>query len=271
MKKILIILNESHIPQQVIKRAIHIAKETNSLLEAVFINDINGLNFGYPFPNDLYLLGDKVRAETRTAESMRLLESIAKEFKDECNEHSVEHKIEIDKAVSLKHLISLSSFADLIIADSKSDSDEYSLKDLLADAHCPLLLVSKNAEPFNKIFVAYDGSASSMYAVKMFSYIFPEYINFNVHFFQITDGEIDEIAHLGEIKSWATMHFSNIKFELIKGGIKKEMVGHLLDGSEKAIIVMGAYSGSSIARLFLKSTSESVINETNASLFITHQ
>ena len=45
MKKILIILNESHIPQQVIKRAIHIAKETNSLLEAVFINDINGINF----------------------------------------------------------------------------------------------------------------------------------------------------------------------------------------------------------------------------------
>ena len=223
MKKILVILNESHVPQQVIKRAIHIAKESNSLLEAVFINDINGFNFGYPFPNDLYLLGEKVRAEIRTAENMRLLENIAQEFKNDCNEHSVEYKIEIDKAVSIKHLINLSSFADLIIADSKSDSDEYSLKDLLADAHCPLLLVSKNSEPVAKVYVAYDGSASSMYAVKMFSYIFPEYMNFNIHFFQITAGDIDEIVHLDEIKSWATMHFSNIKFEMIKGSIKKRI------------------------------------------------
>ena len=271
MKKILIILNESHIPQQVIKRAIHIAKESKSLLEAVFINDINGLDFDYPFPNDLFLLGEKVRAETRTEESMKLLESMAQVFKDECNEQGIEYKIEIDKAVSLKHLITLSSFADLIIADSKSDSDEYSLKDLLADAHCPLLLVSKNAEPVAKVYVAYDGSASSMFAVKMFSYIFPEYMNFNIHLFQIASGDTTAITHLDEIKSWATKHFSNINFELIKGNTKIELVEHIRQGSEKAIIVMGAYSGSSVARLFLKSTAESVINETNASLFITHQ
>ncbi len=271
MKKILIILNESHIPQQVIKRAIHIAKESNSILKAVFINDINGLNFGYPFPNDLYLMGEKVRAETRTEESMKLLESLAQQFKDECNEQGINYTIEIDKAVSIKHLINLSSFADLIIADSKSDSNEYSLKDLLADAHCPLLLVSKNAEPIEKIYVAYDGSASSMYAVKMFSYIFPEYKNFNVHLFHIAAGDSSAIPHLDEIKSWASKHFSNIKFELITGSTKKQLVEHIRQGSEKTIIVMGAYSGSSITRLFLKSTAESVINETNASLFITHQ
>ena len=271
MKKILIILNESHIPQQVIKRAIHIAKESNSLLEAVFINDINGLNIGYPFPNDLFLLGEKVRSETRTEESVKLLESLAQQFKDECNEQGIEYTIEIDKAVSIKHLINLSSFADLIIADSKSDSDEYSLNDLLADAHCPLLLVSKNAEPIEKIFVAYDGGASSMYAVKMFSYIFPEYKNFPVQFFHIASGDIDAIPNVAEIKSWASKHFFNVQFELIEGSTKKELVEYIRQGSEKAIIVMGAYSGSFIARLFLKSTAESVINETNVSLFITHQ
>ena len=271
MKKILILLNESHVPQRVIKRAIQIAKESNSLLEAVFINDINGLNFGYPFPNDLYLLSEKVRSETRSEESLKILVSTAQVFKDECNEQGIEYKIEIDKAVSLKHLITLSSFADLIIADSKSDSDEYSLKDLLADAHCPLLLVSKNAEPVAKVYVAYDGSPSSMYAVKMFSYIFPEYMNFNIHFFQIASGDTIAITNLDEIKCWANKHFSNVKFELINGSTKKELVDHISHGSEKALIVMGAYSGSSIARLFLKSTAESVINETNASLFITHQ
>lgn len=258
-------------PWQAIKRAIHIAKESNSLLEALFVNDINGLNFGYPFPNDLYLTGPAVRAATRTAESNELLKSIAQVFRDECDEHNIEYKIEIDKAVSIKHLISLSSFADLIIADSKSDSDEYSLRDLLADAHCPLLLISKNAEQFEKIFIAYDGSASSMYAVKMFSYIFPEYKDFPVEFFFITAAEVNEIPDLIELKNWTLKHFTNAKFEIVRGTSKKQLAEHVRTGSEKVIIVMGAYSGSSIARLFLKSSAEAVISETNASLFITHQ
>ncbi|MBC7866476.1 MAG: universal stress protein [Gloeobacteraceae cyanobacterium ES-bin-316] len=271
MKKILLILNESHIPHQVIQRAIQIAKKSNSLLEAVFINDVDGFSYGYPFPNDLYLSGGDVTAETRTAVSMRLLGNIAQEFKNDCNDQGVEYKIEISKSVSLKRLINLSSFADLMIADSLSDSAEYSLKDLLADAHCPLLLISQNAEPIEKIFVAYDGSPSSMYAMKMFSYIFPEHINLHVHFFQIAYRDDVEIRHLNEIKSWASMHFSNIKFELIKGNTKEELVKHIMLHSERNIVIMGAYSASSITRLFFKSTAESVIKETNASLFITHQ
>ena len=270
MKKILIILNESYVPQQVIKRAIHIAKESDSLLEAIFINDINGLKFGYPFPNDLYLLSENFRAETRSTQSMNLLESLAQQFRDECNKEGIEYKVEIDKAVSIKHLLTLSSFADLIIADSKSDSDEYSLKDLLADAHCPLLLISKHAEPVEKIFVAYDGSASGMYAMKMFTYIFPEYKNLPINFFHIAAKDVEAIPHVEEIESWASKHFSNISFELIRGSVKTELVELIRPASEKNIIVMGAYSGSSITRLFLKSTAELVINETNSSLFITH-
>ena len=65
----------------------------------------------------------------------------------------------------------------------------------------------KNAEAVTKVYVDYDGSASSMHAVKMLSYIFREYMNFNIRFFQIAAGDINEIAHLDEIKSWATMHF----------------------------------------------------------------
>lgn len=271
MKKILIILNESRISQHVIQSAINIAKESRSILEAVFLNDISSLNFGYPFPNDLFLAGEKFSSKSRSEESMRLIQSDVQLFKDTCEEFKIEYKIEIDKTVSLTHLIDLSRFSDLIIADSGSDSDEYSLKDILLDAHCPVLLVSRNAEPIAKIFLAYDGSPSSMYAIKMFSYIFPELKNLPAHFFQIASENITEIPQLNEIKVWASKHFSNLNFKLIAGNARKELVEYIKQDSEKVIVVMGAYSGSSIARLFLKSMSESVINETNASVFITHE
>ena len=52
---------------------------------------------------------------------------------------------------------------------------------------------------------------------------------------------------------------------------KNVLAEHIRPDSEKTIIVMGSYSGSSISRLLFKSTAELVINETHANLFITHQ
>ncbi len=270
MKKMLLILNVRHTPAKVVTTAVRMAKESNSLLEAIFLDDTGALNLSYPFPNDMYMTSELVSARNVSQERIDLMLSLAAEFRDECESSKIEFTIEIDRTVSVAHLISMSRFADLIIADSKDDSDEYSLKDLLADAHCPLLLVSKYADPINKICIAYDGTTSSMNAAKMFSYIFPEYKDYNVQFFQIAGAETTSIEHLDEIESWASKHFTNINFKLISGNVKNELLEFIRAGSEKTILVMGAYSASAITRLFLKSTSEAVINETNASLFITH-
>ena len=219
----------------------------------------------------MYLTEKKLSEESRSEESLRSIESVVQVFKDACGEFEIEYKIEIDKTVSLKHLIDLSCFSDLIIADSRSDSNEYSFKDILADAHCPVLLVPWNAASAEKIFLAYDGTSSCMYAIKMFSYIFSEFKDLPAQFFHIASSDVTEIPNANEVKNWASAHFSNLNFKLIKGTAKKELVEYIKQDSEKAIVVMGAYSRSSISQLFLKSMAESVINETNASLFITHE
>lgn len=270
MKKILIVLNETHIPQHVIQKAIEIAKESGSHLEAVFLNDISALNFGYPFLNDLYLTRERLSTESRLEETIKLMKAEAQAFKDKCNQFNIPCKIEIDQTVSIPHLIELSSFSDLIIADSRADSDEYNFKDILSDSHCPVLLVPWDTEPAEKIFLAYDGTNTSMYAIKMFSYIFPELRSLPVQFFHIATGDMAEIPHLSAIKDWISTHFSTVNYELLSGNTRKGLVEHVKQDSGKIIIVMGAYSRSSVSRLFLKSMIEPVINETNASLFITH-
>lgn len=270
MKKILLILNESHLPQQVIQTAVNIANKSKSILEAVFLNDINALNYGYPFPNDLFLT-EKSRGESAAAEGTKLLNDMAKVFRDTCDGLGVEYRIDTEKAVTIKHLIMLSQFSDVMIADPQAESDDYSLKEILADAHCPLLLVPKKAVPAEKIYLVYDGSFSSMHAIKMFSYIFPEYTNLPAQFFHIGGPDMDGISHVNEIKVWASKHFSKLSFELIPANTKKELVAYMKKESEKAVLVLGAYSGSSIARLFLKNMAELIIGETSATIFITHK
>jgi len=271
MKKIIIILNESHIANQVIKRAISIAKATNSLIEAIYINDMDGLNYAYPFPNDLYLLTSPIYNESRMQESNKLLQDLAKEFSTECKAEGIAYKIDIEKYVSVAHVISLSNYADLIIADSKSNSDEYSIRDILIDANCPLLLVSRNAEQIENIVFTYDGTSSSFYAIKMFSYVFPEYKDFFIKLVHMAPTAGESIPDLIEIKSWAERHFINLKFESIKGDPRKDMVALLSENASRTLVVLGAYGRSALSRLFLKSTAESIINDTDCSLFITHR
>lgn len=43
---------------------------------------------------------------------------------------------------------------------------------------------------------------------------------------------------------------------------KKELVEYMKQDSQKALVLMGAYSRSSISRLFIKSMAESVIHKT---------
>ena len=270
MKNIIIILNESHIPHHVIATAIKIARESNSLIEAVFINDMDVLNLSYPFFNDMALIEENVSAKVIAEQRMLLMKSIIRQFRDDCDAAKVDYKINVEHEVSLSNLVALSHFADLVIADNKSDSNGYSLQDILADAHCPVLLVDINTQPVTNIHLAYDGSPAGMFAIKMFSYIFPEYQHLPTQLIYVADKEEDKIPHLNEIRSWALKHFIHISFKAIVGNAKKELVENVRQHSEKAIVVMGAYSGSAIGRLFVKSTADSIINETNASLFITH-
>ena len=105
----------------------------------------------------------------------------------------------------------------------------------------------------------------------MFSYIFPELQNLPAQFFHIASDNVTEIPHLNEIKTWASKHFSNINYKLISGNARNQLADYIRPASEKAMVVMGAYGRSSVSRLFLKSMSDYVINETNALLFIAHE
>ena len=72
-------------------------------------------------------------------------------------------------------------FADLVIINEyetftkqTEDSPTDFVKDLLDDVQCPVLVVPKEFKTIDKIVLLYDGRPSSLYAIKMFSYLLGE-------------------------------------------------------------------------------------------------
>jgi hypothetical protein len=82
MKKIMVVLNGTLTPQQLINFSINLSRSTSSLLHAVFINYASDLaEYNYPFFNDIHLTRNNLTGKKIAEENLVILERSMRLFK----------------------------------------------------------------------------------------------------------------------------------------------------------------------------------------------
>ena len=272
MKKILVILHANTIAQHVMDHSIDISKKCAATLEFIFIHsDLDFAEYNYSFPNDLSLTRNNITGKTTQEEDAELLQSNKRLVEDICKTAEINYIIHTSLTLNLGHLIELSAFSDLIITDATEESlQQYHIIDLLTGAHCPVYLVSKTAQKIEHIVLTYDGSFSSIHAIKSYANLFPGMMQLPSTLVYITHDHSDEFPREKNIKSWLPEHFKNVDFKIIHGKVANELISFVknIPGS---LTIMGSFGRSSISRLFHKSLANAVIAEGCSTLFITHR
>lgn len=102
-------------------------------------------------------------------------------FEDACREAHLNYSVHHDCNIAIQDLLHESIYADLIIIDGHETfgHDEAPIPtqficDLLTGVQCPVLVVPGVYRDIKRIMLLYDGELSSVHAIKMFSYLFPE-------------------------------------------------------------------------------------------------
>jgi nucleotide-binding universal stress UspA family protein len=277
MKKIIAVFDGTKYSESTSAYSIDLALKTNSLLVGVFIHDMRYLNFTYAYTWDQPFVDVSALDEIQKEDREKIDLNIAL-FKRACSDRGVRHKIHLDKGVPLQELLKESSFADLVVIDSHTgffalgnSKPAPFIKDLLADAHCPTLIVPHNYSEFNKTILCYDGSLSSIYAIKMFSYILPEYSKLNATVLSANENNSNHLKSGENFKDLINLHFNNINFEVLTKSNEDDLLEYLKINGENSVIVMGSYSRNAISRLIHQSFSNRVISEINVPVFIAHQ
>jgi len=218
-----------------------------------------------------------VGEETASQEDADLMSGNISLFKTICNDAGVKHKIHINITAALNKLLDESAFADLILIDSRanfnydvSEQLNASLRYLFVDAHCPVLAISETAKPPEKIIIAYDGSDSCIFAIKAFSYIFPEWKHMKVFIVTVNIHAVKHLHTEESIKDWIELHFENCEFIFLEGDLKNTFIQFVITNQENAIVVMGAYGRNAISRMFRQSLADVVLKQSTASVFLTH-
>jgi nucleotide-binding universal stress UspA family protein len=182
------------------------------------------------------------------------------------------------EAVSLDEILKQSIYADLIIADALLNvpgpvhpSINVSMRELLADAYCPVLLLREGDMPPDRVVLSYDGSYSSMQAIRSFSYLFPHLRYIPSFVVYVSGKEQKEPADLHYLKDWLPIHFDDSAIEVLPGEPADILPAFASETSGSTLLVMGAYGRSALSRLFRQSLANFLLAKTSASLFITHE
>jgi nucleotide-binding universal stress UspA family protein len=278
MKKIIAAFDGLQYSKSTRDYALDLAQKTNTHLVGVFMDDPTYTS---------YKIYELVEEEGISASKLKMLETkdrearatAATEFEKACQVSKIQFSIHHDHKLAMPALKHESIYADLLIIDSKETLTHYKeklptrfVRDIVGDAQCPVLVVPQKYKPIKKIIMLYDGEPSSVYAIKMFSYLIPEFSYLDMEV--ITVKQIGTTQHLPDnklLKEFMKRHFSTVKYVVMKGYAEAEIINYLKQGQENALVVLGSNRRNTVSRWFRDSMADSLMkNDVKLPLFIAH-
>jgi len=269
MKKILLLINDYKVPATALSFALKLALQNEATLFGIFAQSLKYSDEGYLFPGDITLTDTDLTTAKDEDEHLQFLDTSMKLFADACEAANVSFKTHSLTAKHLETLIDYSAFADLIVCEADSSPIHYSMSTFLADTHCPVLMINKDYNSTDTLVFAYDDKLSSIYAIRLFSYLFGFYKDLPVHFVSVLPTHVLGLEYDDLIREWLPLHYTNAKIEIIKGDTKNELTNYI-NRLSNPLIVMGAFGRSSLSRFFKESLANYIITQTNAPIFIAH-
>lgn len=281
MKKIVLIADTFEMKPGIIDFVAYIANLGKSKITAIFVeHQVLETN------PSIKTLGGQIYVEEITLSPEERRESDIKRkqridaFKQECLKRNIDAVVHTAQNNALKTLIHETRYADLAILDPAiSDANEFRIPsnfaiELLNHTECPVLIAPEVFDKIDDVVLAYDGSKSSVFAIKQFYYQLPELAGKNItvlHISENNDGTEHEVER-GLFKEWLDMHFAKATAIELNGDAREELYKYFMEHEQDTnkILVTGAFGRNFLSTLFKPSTAELVLKVVDIPMFIAH-
>ena len=278
MKKIIVALDAVTYNEYGLEYALGIAKRSGGMILGVFLHDMSYIYSDIPSVFELVPVEYSHIIEKQHDDGEKLALNI-KLFNERCKAEDVKHKAHFyDGTNIVDFLVKESVFADILILDehmsfTHTTSNEVSnfITDVLEEAHCPVLIVPHKFLPVENVFLCYDGSPSSVFAIKMYSYLFPSWSQKITSLISFNETSSNHLKSSENIKDLLLQHFPFLIIDVENNHETEADISKFFkENSANGFIVMGAYGRSAFSRLLKKSLADKIINEIKVPIFITH-
>lgn len=267
MKKILLAIDDGHFPEGAFEFARRMNEQEPIVLCGVFLPELD-------FAADISYTSVFVPlVENYAAASIQ--QSIDT-FKEYCTRYNINYLIHRNMGqFALKTLHHESRFADLLLlssekfyADMISGPDSF-LNNALHQAECPLIVSPEKVDFPESIILTYDGSASSVFAIKSFAMFFPWLCLRKTLLLYATSKEDTEIPYSPDIMELVQHHFVNLDVQAVNT-VPEKYFNTWLSEIGKPMVVTGAYGRSQLSRFFRHSFITDLLKIHRVPIFVAH-
>jgi len=272
MKKIILACDGKHFPKGAFEFAKELQQTEPILLTGAFLHAINFEEF-LPF---LFAIQAGPIGKFVEEEKAEYQKSIAY-FIESCQRNGIEYRVHEESSNwNINDLVKETRFADIMLMSEELFCTDMNLAEpngfmqqAIHKSECPVMLFPEAYKPFGKIVITYDGKKESMFAMKQFCNIFPQFTKMETKIVFSKADKDEDIPDLAYIKEYAGRHFNNPEFEKLHFKGKDYFESWTKDNSN-ILVVSGAYGRSGFSTSINKSFAEDIIHEHRIPLFIAH-
>jgi hypothetical protein len=273
MKKIIIPFDGGHFSKGAFSFVNSLHEMKHVLLTGIFLPEVDYARFFFfptAFAAPVYIAGIENFQEEN-------IDTNIEQFAQACQRNLIEYRIHKDLfGSSISQLTKETRFADLMVIGSEAfytngivdGSYEY-LKDALHTTECPVIIVPEKFNFPSNIILAYDGSASSVYAIKQFANLFPELCNLKTIVLYAED-EKHSLPDQVLIEELAARHFENLTITKLNSNHKNE-INNWISEHQDSLLVSGSFGRSGFSEIFSRSFIIDIIKEHATPVFIAHK
>jgi nucleotide-binding universal stress UspA family protein len=277
MRKIIAAFDGLKYSESTAAYAIDLASRFNAKLFGVFLED--ALYHSYKIAD---LVGQDFVEEER-AEYLNKLDAEAransvKTFQHNCEGAGIVYAIHRDRNVAIQELLHESKYSDIILiqgdetlAHFNEDAPTDFISDLLQKTYCPVIVVPASFKHPEQVVLLYDGDPSSIFAIKQFAYLFPSSF-FKVEVVVVKKNKHDNVVPDSKLlKEWLKLYFPHATYSVLTGNPATEIVNFLKNQVQNPLVVLGAYSRSTVSRFMHESLADTIMKHLDVPIFISHK
>ncbi|TWF42293.1 universal stress protein family protein [Chitinophaga polysaccharea] len=278
MKKVIAVIDILHFSDDQVRSFKYFARQTNSQLTVICLDNLTSGIVTMPasvFPEPSVIGYNQISVEARVALQWQISQNI-KQLHQLCDDDDIDIIVKESVSSPVTEIVNASRYADLILVNNStsfaalSDSNPPRfVKDILADAECPVMVLPDVPVPVKEIIFSYNGTYSSIYAIRQFTLLFPEYADTRVRVVYVTENDQAAIPFKKDLKAYLDAHYSHVDYAILNGEPATEFLA-LLIRRDDCIVTYGAFGRSGISRFFHRSDADSILRTTNIPVFVTH-
>ncbi|QOR75932.1 MAG: hypothetical protein IMW88_11595 [Thermoflavifilum sp.] len=269
MLKILLYTDGMYFKPEILNFPAYLANITHTKIMEVYMDDMLNTALWYDQRTFVTLPG-----QIAERERYEVIEKNFQKMQLEADKKGILIRPFEDGTVTQEFLFKHMRYADLLLLDIHSLNNPSEdivrfkfLRDILMYGECPVILFSSNIDHIDEIIFGYNGTPSSVFAIKQFSYLFPALMDKPLR--AIYAQETEKMQDKKLLIDWMNAHYMDAYYE----ETSEKLLNSFLTSYEqkKQIIgVMGSFGRSMLSQMLHKSEALHLMKMLPIPLFISH-